>query len=194
MMKICNNCQKMVESAKSSCPYCGGNEFTPFKFSETQSNLKSSLSHYKLNSDCKLIAFIFTLIILILLLLKNPGNFFGDAGEFIGAIIFCIAIAYFLSSITNSNTSQIPIPPGTIVSRCPRCHSTEHTAENKGFGYKKAALGGLALGPLGLLAGGIGSKKVEFICLHCGHTWTPNSIEVQLDIQAQEREYRLHHH
>jgi DNA-directed RNA polymerase subunit RPC12/RpoP len=181
-------------SAKSNCPYCGSNEFTPFKFPETQSNFKRSMSHYKLSGEYKLIAFIFTLIILVLLLLKNPGNFFGSAGEFIGAFIFCIVIAYFLSSITNNDTSQIPIPPGTIVSRCPCCHSTEYTAGNKGFGYKKAALGGLALGPLGLLAGGIGSKKVEFICLHCGHTWTPNSIEVQLDIQAQEREYRLHHH
>ena len=56
---------------------------------------------------------------------------------------------------------------------CPRCGSTQLTANKKGFGLGKAAAGGLLLGPVGLLGGFLGSNKVVITCLKCGHQWKP---------------------
>lgn len=57
--------------------------------------------------------------------------------------------------------------------RCPSCRSTQVSANKKGFGLGKAVVGGLAGGPLGLIAGFAGSNKVIVTCLKCGNTWTP---------------------
>lgn len=54
---------------------------------------------------------------------------------------------------------------------CPKCKSTQLHAGNKGFGLGKAAAGGILLGPVGLLGGLVGSKKVMITCLKCGHKW-----------------------
>jgi stress response protein SCP2/tellurite resistance protein len=54
---------------------------------------------------------------------------------------------------------------------CPRCSSTQVTAGKKGFGIGKALVGGVLLGPVGLLAGFIGSKNMEFACLNCRERW-----------------------
>ncbi|SDH69014.1 TerD family protein [Desulfosporosinus hippei] len=58
---------------------------------------------------------------------------------------------------------------------CPRCHSPQVTAGKKGFGLGKAAIGGVLLGPVGLLAGFIGSKNMEFACLSCKERWNSGS-------------------
>ena len=55
--------------------------------------------------------------------------------------------------------------------KCHSCGSTQLTAGQKGFGLGKAAVGGIALGPVGLLGGFVGSKKVMITCLACGDTW-----------------------
>jgi len=55
--------------------------------------------------------------------------------------------------------------------KCPRCHSAQLHAGDRGFGLGKAAAGGVLLGPVGLLGGLIGSKKVMITCLKCGHKW-----------------------
>jgi hypothetical protein len=55
--------------------------------------------------------------------------------------------------------------------KCPKCGSTQISAGDKGFGLGKAAAGGLLLGPVGLLGGLIGSKKVIVTCLKCGYKW-----------------------
>lgn len=55
--------------------------------------------------------------------------------------------------------------------KCPKCGSTQITAGNKGFGLGKAAIGGILLGPVGLLGGVLGSKKVLVTCLKCGKQW-----------------------
>ena len=57
---------------------------------------------------------------------------------------------------------------------CPKCLSTKIQAGEKGFGAGKATVGALVAGPIGLLAGTIGRKKVELICLNCGNRWRPN--------------------
>ncbi|EHQ88864.1 TerD family protein [Desulfosporosinus youngiae] len=58
---------------------------------------------------------------------------------------------------------------------CPRCHSHQVTAGKKGFGLGKAAIGGVLLGPVGLLAGFIGSKNMEFVCMSCKERWNSGS-------------------
>lgn len=56
---------------------------------------------------------------------------------------------------------------------CPKCLSTNVTAQKKGFGFGKAALGAAVGLDVGLLAGGIGSNKVILTCMNCGHQWKP---------------------
>jgi len=60
---------------------------------------------------------------------------------------------------------------------CPLCKSTAVQALKKGFGAGKAVGGALVAGPVGLLAGFIGSKKVQIVCLKCGHIWAPSPPE-----------------
>lgn len=59
------------------------------------------------------------------------------------------------------------------VACCPKCGSTSISANRKGFGVGKAAAGAFLAGPYGLVAGGIGSKKVVITCLNCGYQWKP---------------------
>lgn len=54
---------------------------------------------------------------------------------------------------------------------CPKCGSTQITANKKGFGLGKAAVGGLLLGPVGLLGGLIGGSKINITCLKCGNVF-----------------------
>jgi len=55
--------------------------------------------------------------------------------------------------------------------KCPRCNSTNVSTGTKGYGLVKGATGGLILGPIGLMAGLIGSKRIRIDCLLCGHHW-----------------------
>jgi DNA-directed RNA polymerase subunit RPC12/RpoP len=52
---------------------------------------------------------------------------------------------------------------------CPKCKSKEIHSQQKGFSGGKALAGAVLTGGIGLLAGTIGSKKVQMTCLKCGH-------------------------
>lgn len=52
---------------------------------------------------------------------------------------------------------------------CPKCHSASVTAVKKGFGLGKALVGGVLLGPVGLLGGAIGKNKISLYCMKCGN-------------------------
>lgn len=55
------------------------------------------------------------------------------------------------------------------VIHCPKCFSTYLRTDNKGFSFGKAIVGSIVLGPLGILAGGLGMKNARVVCNKCGH-------------------------
>jgi hypothetical protein len=56
---------------------------------------------------------------------------------------------------------------------CPKCNSTQITANKKGFSGGKAVAGAVLLGGIGLLAGTAGSNKIIITCLKCGFQFKP---------------------
>ncbi|MDY4934018.1 MAG: hypothetical protein UDN36_00465 [Christensenellales bacterium] len=56
--------------------------------------------------------------------------------------------------------------------RCPMCGESlmwkQVDTQKKGFSVGKAALGGILLGPVGLIGGALGKKKVWYACGKCG--------------------------
>lgn len=77
---------------------------------------------------------------------------------------------------TKSVRSAQPIANRSTDLRCLNCGSYQIHAGNKGFGLGKAAAGGLLVGPVGLLGGLIGSKKVMITCLECGSKWQAGKL------------------
>lgn len=73
------------------------------------------------------------------------------------------------------NDAILPTSPTPQTACCPRCKSLSITADKKGFGVGKAVVGAAVAGPIGLIAGNIGSKKVRVTCLNCGHQWMAGS-------------------
>ena len=59
------------------------------------------------------------------------------------------------------------------VIRCPRCGSTQLTANKKGFSLLKGALGVATIGGYGVVAAGHGKNKVLITCLNCGKQFKP---------------------
>lgn len=74
-------------------------------------------------------------------------------------------------NIVNRETVQVQTNQIENLPKCNRCGSTSLIANKKGFGIGKAAVGAVLLGPLGLLAGGIGSNKIKVTCLKCGNSF-----------------------
>lgn len=82
---------------------------------------------------------------------------------------------YEVRQVTKAAAPHVPKPKSQVDSpiQCPKCGSTQVTAQKKGFSTGKALVGGVALGVVGLAAGAIGSGKVMVTCLRCGHSWAP---------------------
>lgn len=62
---------------------------------------------------------------------------------------------------------------------CPSCGSSNWKnvgTDNKGFSVGKAAAGAVLLGPVGLVGGALGKKKVTYYCQNCGfrNDYKPN--------------------
>ena len=56
---------------------------------------------------------------------------------------------------------------------CPKCLSTSISPQKKGFSVGKALVGGALTGGIGLLAGAIGSNKIDLYCMKCGNKFRP---------------------
>lgn len=56
--------------------------------------------------------------------------------------------------------------------KCPMCNEVtawkKVDTSKKGFSVGKAAVGGLLLGPVGLVGGALGKKKSAYCCGKCG--------------------------
>ncbi len=56
--------------------------------------------------------------------------------------------------------------------KCPMCNESgawkQVDTTKKGFSVGKAVVGGFFLGPIGLLGGALGKKKVWYCCGKCG--------------------------
>lgn len=59
------------------------------------------------------------------------------------------------------------------IAYCPKCASTSISTGKRGFSVGKAVVGSMFSLKSGLLAGAIGSNKIQCTCLKCGHTWKP---------------------
>lgn len=84
----------------------------------------------------------------------------------------CVCCHYLFvkgTSISKYHSQEkLPKPSGPV---CPRCGSYGITAQKHGYGAIKGAAGLLIAGPVGLLSGFWGSRKVDIICIKCGHRW-----------------------
>lgn len=67
---------------------------------------------------------------------------------------------------------------------CPKCNSTQLTANTKGYSGGKAVAGAVLTGGIGLLAGLHGKGKIIITCMSCGEKWKPGEhIEKKKTIQ-----------
>jgi DNA-directed RNA polymerase subunit RPC12/RpoP len=70
---------------------------------------------------------------------------------------------------------------------CPKCGSSQLTANKKGFSGKKAVVGGILTGGIGILAGTLGSNKILITCLNCGNQFKPgDSYKKEQKFQVEQ--------
>ncbi len=72
--------------------------------------------------------------------------------------------------------------------KCPKCGSEQITAGKKGFSGKKAVVGAVVTGGIGLLAGTIGSNDVILYCMKCGNKFKPNEAQSSNDAPLTKAE------
>ena len=80
---------------------------------------------------------------------------------------------------TNENmnsTSKPNEPTESEQVKCPKCNSSQITANKRGFKLGRAIGVGIVTGGVGgVIAGAVGKNKVMITCLKCGHTWKAGS-------------------
>lgn len=74
-------------------------------------------------------------------------------------------------AVSESTIPDIPSNQFDDTVKCHNCGSTQLTACKKGFGLVNAGAGAILFGPVGLLAGFVGSGQIIITCLKCGNSW-----------------------
>ncbi len=77
----------------------------------------------------------------------------------------------YLKELEEERAKNAPAKPVDTTPKCPHCGSTSLSADKKGFGVGKAAVGAAIAGPIGLATGAKDSNKVILTCLNCGFQW-----------------------
>lgn len=113
---------------------------------------------------------------------QPSANTFGNQGSFSNEPVRNLTSTQ--SSFGTGASNPMSSSQGDI--SCPRCHSDYVTSGKKGFGIGKAAIGGLVLGPVGLLGGFIGSNKMEFRCNSCQYKWSLDQTDFNRMFQQQK--------
>lgn len=54
---------------------------------------------------------------------------------------------------------------------CPKCKSHNIYIDKKGYSLTKGIVGGVLIGPIGLILGKHKSNNLRYKCLDCGHKW-----------------------
>lgn len=148
MMKICLNCGDKLLDAAKKCPHCGTKDNG---FPIVNSNDKEKIES-------------------IIASVPNPKS--GTSPKWEKNLEMRGNL--FVAGQQKAKAEKIKKLDIEGTAYCPKCLSTSLTAQKKGFGAGKALAGAFVVSnPLGLLAGGIGSKKIEVTCLKCGHKFTP---------------------
>lgn len=83
----------------------------------------------------------------------------------------------------SSDNNPIPTPKEELM-QCPKCGSTQLSANKKGYSAGKAIAGVVLTGGIGLVAGTFGSNKVTITCLNCGFQFKPGE---QSTIEQKEK-------
>jgi len=145
-IKICLNCGDRLLAQAKKCPFCGEKAKSfPLVNRDDQDKIEETINS-----------------------VPNPKN--GKEGKWVQNL-------EDKAKIWN-NTSQKK--KGLITERkqkaqedgiahCPKCGSTSISAQKKGGSIFKALIGGAIIGPIGLLAGGIGRNKMNLYCMKCGN-------------------------
>ena len=80
-------------------------------------------------------------------------------------------MAAIVSEAKRKNVQVKPVDNTPKCPKCPKCGSTSISADKKGYGIGKGVVGAAVAGPLGLVLGNAGAKKVRITCLACGYHW-----------------------
>jgi|AntRauTorckE5430_2_1112549.scaffolds.fasta_scaffold02072_1 predicted RNA-binding Zn-ribbon protein involved in translation (DUF1610 family) len=81
--------------------------------------------------------------------------------------------ATLLSPKISATNSNINVKNDHNKIKCPKCKSINVIGGKKGFSGTQAVGGAILTGGIGILAGTIGSNKVELSCLSCGNKFKP---------------------
>ncbi|EPY2274500.1 hypothetical protein ACXAUS_003399 [Clostridium sporogenes] len=101
---------------------------------------------------------------------KNSIMFYKGSNEKVEEVLKFFSGKVTLTEITEIKKENQNKPKPTTKAQnddvvcCPKCGSTQITANKKGFSVGKAVL-------LGGIGGFIGKNKIEITCLKCGYSW-----------------------